>query len=90
MSKTDKVLDDLHTELATTLLDKVRRGVVKITDRGKKVLDSGVDEINFKFLEQYNEFQDFVERSRASIGTKKSKEKEENLTAEEKIETEAR
>ena len=68
------------------LLDKVRRGVVKITDRGKKVLDSGVDEINFKFLEQYNEFQDFVERSRASIGTKKSKEKEENLTAEEKIE----
>ena len=67
------------------LLDKVRRGVVKITDRGKKVLDSGVDEINFKFLEEYKEFQDFVERSRASIGTRKSKEKEEDLTAEEKI-----
>ena len=67
------------------LLDKVKRGVVKITDRGKEVLKSGVKEINFKFLEQYKEFQDFVERSRASIGTKKSKEKEEDLTAEEKI-----
>jgi len=67
------------------LLDKVKRGVVKITERGNEVLKSGVKEIDFKFLEQYKEFQDFVERSRASIGTKKSKEKEEDLTAEEKI-----
>ena len=67
------------------LLDKVRRGVVKITERGKEVLKSGVTEIDFKFLEQYKEFQDFVERSKASIGTKKTREKEEDLTAEEKI-----
>lgn len=67
------------------MLDKVRRGVVKITDRGKEVLKSGVKEINFKYLEQFKEFQDFVERSKASIGTKKTKEKEEDLTAEEKI-----
>ena len=32
MSKTDKVLDDLHTELATTLLDKVRSGTAKASD----------------------------------------------------------
>lgn len=67
------------------LLDKVRRGVVKITDRGKEVLNSGAKEIDYKFLEQYKEFQDFIERSKASIGSKKSKEKEEDLTAEEKI-----
>jgi len=67
------------------MLDKVRRGVVKITDRGKEVLKSGVKEINFKYLEQFKEFQDFVERSKASVGTKKTKEKEEDLTAEEKI-----
>ena len=32
MSNTDKVLDDLHTELATTLLDKVRSGTAKASD----------------------------------------------------------
>ena len=32
MSKTDKVLDDLHTELATTLLDKVKSGTAKASD----------------------------------------------------------
>ena len=32
MSKTDKILDDLHTELATTLLDKVRSGTAKASD----------------------------------------------------------
>ena len=65
------------------LLDKVRRGVVKITDRGKEVLNSGVTEIDFKYLERYEEFQQFIERSRKGIGTKKTK--VEDLTAEEKI-----
>ena len=32
MSKTDKVLDDLHSELAATLLDKVRSGTAKASD----------------------------------------------------------
>ena len=32
MSKTDKVLDDLHTELATSLLEKVRSGTAKASD----------------------------------------------------------
>lgn len=68
------------------LLDKVRRGIVKVTERGKEVLSSGVTEIDYKYLEQFKEFQDFVERSRASIGTRKSKDKDEELTAEEKIE----
>ena len=32
MSKTDKVLDDLHTHLATTLLEKVKSGTAKASD----------------------------------------------------------
>ena len=32
MSKTDKILDDLHSELAATLLDKVRSGTAKDSD----------------------------------------------------------
>ena len=32
MSKTDKIIDDLHSELAATLLDKVRSGTAKASD----------------------------------------------------------
>ena len=32
MSKTDKILDDLHSELAATLLDKVWSGTAKASD----------------------------------------------------------
>ena len=32
MSKTDKILDDLHSELAATLLDKVSSGTAKASD----------------------------------------------------------
>ena len=32
MSKTDKILDDLHSELAATLLDKVKSGTAKASD----------------------------------------------------------
>ena len=32
MSKTDKILDDLHSELAATLLDKVRSGTANASD----------------------------------------------------------
>ena len=32
MSKTDKILDDLHSELAATLLDIVRSGTAKASD----------------------------------------------------------
>lgn len=67
------------------LLDKLRRGVVKITPRGTEVLNSGIKEIDFKFLEQFEEFQQFIERSRKGLNSKKTKEKEEDLTAEEKI-----
>ena len=46
MSKTDKVLDDLHTELATTLLDKVRSGTAKASDLNvarQFLKDNGID-----------------------------------------------
>ena len=65
------------------LLDKVRRGVVKITERGQGVLNSGIQKIDTKFLEQYKEYQDFVKRSNKKTGSKKTK--DEDLTAEEKI-----
>ena len=46
MSNTDKVLDDLHTELATTLLDKVRSGTAKASDLNvarQFLKDNGID-----------------------------------------------
>lgn len=46
------------------LLDSARRGVFRLTDRGRKVLESNPDRIDVKYLEQFQEFMDFREASR--------------------------
>ena len=67
------------------LLEKPKRGYIKITDKGKEVLDSGVKEINEKYLHKFPEFINFLNRSRKKDKTKKSD--EQDLTAEEKIQS---
>ena len=67
------------------LLEKPKRGYIKITDKGKEVLDSGIKEINEKYLHKFPEFINFLNRSKKKDETKKSDEKD--LTAEEKIQS---
>lgn len=42
------------------LLDAPKRGVFRITDRGRKILKAPPPEITVKFLQQFSEFSDFV------------------------------
>ena len=65
------------------LLKRVRRGYYKITERGQELLNTGITKIDTNVLEQYKEYNDF--KNRTSSTTRKSKEKDEDLTAEEKI-----
>lgn len=57
------------------LLESTRRGFFKITERGQRVLDSRPPRIDNMFLGQFEEFQQFKDRARASQ-TKRSKEAE--------------
>ena len=41
------------------LLEAPKRGILKITERGKKVLKSNPSEINNKLLSQFDEFKEF-------------------------------
>ncbi len=50
------------------LLESTRRGYFKITARGQQVLESKPTRIDVKFLNQFDEFQEFKERSRLSQG----------------------
>ena len=65
------------------VLERVSRAHYKITDRGKKLLETGITEINSKILMKYEEFKLF--KTKTSI-SKKNTEKDETLTAGEKIE----
>ena len=47
------------------ILQNVRRGHFRITDRGREILQSGVSRIDNSFLLQYPEFTEFVSRSKA-------------------------
>ena len=48
------------------LLQTPTRGVYQITDRGKEALAAGLDEINNDYLMQFDEFNQFKSRARAS------------------------
>ncbi|MDC1087531.1 restriction endonuclease [Alphaproteobacteria bacterium] len=65
------------------LLERVKKAHYKITQRGQELLNSGITTLNQKILTDYEEFRDF--KSRTST-YRKSKDKEENLTAGDKIE----
>jgi restriction system protein len=72
------------------LLKSSRRAHYEITDAGKAVLDQRPKKINVKFLEQFDGFQDFREKSRESQKRSPSPPKEpdyDDVTPEELIET---
>ena len=48
------------------LLESRKRGVYTITARGKEALDAGIPRVDVKYLEQYQEFLDFRNRTRES------------------------
>lgn len=50
------------------LLEPVRRGVVRLTERGHQVLRSDPPRIDCTFLMQFPEFRDFLKRSRQNAG----------------------
>lgn len=50
------------------LLESVRRGVYRITERGRQVLAAPPDKITVQFLEQYPEYREFRARAHSSEG----------------------
>jgi restriction system protein len=50
------------------LLESTRRGYFKITPRGQQVLESNPARIDVKYLSQFDEFQEFKERSKLAQG----------------------
>lgn len=64
------------------LVELPQRGLVKITKKGLKVLNQNPEKINKKFLEQFEEFSDWIENSKSSISTN-----DESETAEESVKT---
>ncbi len=53
------------------LLESTRRGYFKITSRGRQVLESKPVRLDVKFLDQFDEFKEFMERSRLAQGVTK-------------------
>jgi restriction system protein len=51
------------------LLDSPERGVVSISERGRKVLAENPQKIDVRFLEQFSEFQEFRNRDQDSKAT---------------------
>lgn len=71
------------------LIEKPRRGYLKITDRGLSLLTEKPEMINSKYLERYPEFVAFRERSSKSVQPRSGAiaEKEDEQTPVEAIET---
>lgn len=69
------------------LIEYTGRGIFKITERGREVLDNKPEQINVRFLKQFSEFNDFhrVQRGTATKEAEPATE-EENRTPEEAIE----
>ncbi|MCA9413708.1 MAG: restriction endonuclease [Candidatus Omnitrophica bacterium] len=51
------------------LVENTRRSYFRITDRGERILQTGVDRIDIKFLEQFEEFQEFRNRKKKPTET---------------------
>lgn len=68
------------------LIEYTKRGIFKITSRGKEVLKSTPSEINVKFLEQFPEFISFREVARVGQETPESLEISNQATPEESLE----
>lgn len=64
------------------LLEKVRPGIYRITERGLKVLEEKPERIDTKYLLKFPEFRDFLKAERTP---QKTDEQDENLPPEEQI-----
>lgn len=53
--------------LKAGLLESPRRGFIKITERGKEVLNKGIEKIDNDFLMQFDEFKEFREMSKSNL-----------------------
>lgn len=77
--------------LKAGLLESSRRGFIKITQKGKEVLNKKPDKINIKYLEQFPEFIEFRSLKKEQEENGKSlteiNEKIENITPDELMET---
>lgn len=51
------------------ILEAARRGVVRLTERGRQVLASPPPKVDFAFLMQFPEYREFTNRSRREVGT---------------------
>jgi len=68
------------------LLEPTRRGYLKITERGLSVLNQNPQNINIKFLDQFEEFKKFRAYKKEEPNKHKQTETEEDKTPEEALE----
>ncbi|KUJ79946.1 restriction endonuclease [Ruegeria profundi] len=67
------------------LVRNVKRGWYELTDRGREVLNNPEIELNTKFLEQFDEFQDFKNRTREDGSNLEFNGKEDSKTPDENL-----
>jgi len=67
------------------LLAPTRRNYLRITQKGREVLDSKPDMINMKFLEQFPDYVEFRDRKRGKKGEKEELVEIEELSPEESL-----
>ncbi len=67
------------------LLDTIRRGEYKITERGLKLLQTNPKQIDRDLLSQYAEYREFSNQENLVIASQEQNEKEEDITPEESI-----
>lgn len=74
--------------LKAGLLESPRRGIVRITERGRHVLDQKPEQIDNDFLSQFEEFRDFRSRTRETVKRETPLEPSMNATPVESLERE--
>jgi restriction system protein len=67
------------------LLQRPRRGVIEITDRGREVQKSHPDRVDNDVLDQFEEFREFKSRTRPGRSTPSSTDESNGSTPQEKI-----
>ena len=61
-----RVMWSVSTLRHAEILQNTERGVFKLTDRGRKVLEQKPNKIDHRFLLQFHEYQDFIYRNRST------------------------
>lgn len=68
--------------LRAGLIERLERGVYRITDRGLEVLKKNLKKIDVNYLMQYPEFREFLKRDKSDINSNKDLEKEQETPIE--------